>query len=100
MGKLRTVFQELDTNGDGHMSHEEFMQLMQDKLLKTWLVTLDINVTELDHLFTLIDQDDSGSISIDEFVNELPRLKGPASGADVKIILKMLRHMQKNLLQS
>merc|ERR1712014_189178 len=97
MGKLRTVFQELDTNGDGHMSHEEFMQLMQDKLLKTWLVTLDINVTELDHLFSLIDQDDSGTISIEEFVGELPRLKGPASGADIKILLKMLRKMERKL---
>jgi len=95
--KLRHVFEEADTSGDGMVSYDEFQTVLDDEEFKAVLTMLDLQVHEVSGLFDLLDDGD-GCISFEEFVSGVVRLKGQAQAVDVVTILyenqKMVRKLQ------
>lgn len=80
--KLTEIFRELDETGDGFLTLEEFMPLITDELLTTWLMTLEIDTHDLAHLFGILDTGDN-KIDIQEFTAGMSRVRGPAKSIDV-----------------
>eukprot|EP00747_Dinoflagellata_sp_TGD_P047943 gnl/TRDRNA2_/TRDRNA2_145310_c0_seq1.p1 gnl/TRDRNA2_/TRDRNA2_145310_c0~~gnl/TRDRNA2_/TRDRNA2_145310_c0_seq1.p1 ORF type:complete len:612 (+),score=95.64 gnl/TRDRNA2_/TRDRNA2_145310_c0_seq1:41-1837(+) len=96
VGKLQEVFKELDRSGDGSLSRCEFEPLINDALLQTWLNTLDIDTFDLEHLFEILDSGD-GNIDMQEFIQGMSRVRGPAKSIDVLKLQCTVDHLKTNL---
>lgn len=89
--KLAKVFKRIDTSGDGQLRIDEFQAVMANPEVKGWLSSLDLQVHDVDGLFQLLDNGD-GSITYDEFLAGMLRLKGQARSLDV---VALSRHCDK-----
>merc|ERR1712217_411645 len=80
------VFNELDTNHGGALSLEEFEKHIDDDKIQAYLKTLEIDVSQVRTLFTLLDVDRTGEVDIDEFVGGCLRLRGGATSMDLAVL--------------
>mmetsp|Transcript_36640 Transcript_36640/g.105613 ORF Transcript_36640/g.105613 Transcript_36640/m.105613 type:complete len:338 (+) Transcript_36640:259-1272(+) len=85
-GKLRSMFEVMDTSGDGRLSIEEFHRVYEKPEAKTLMKMLDIHIGDIDRLFEILDDGD-GRITFEEFLEGLLRLKGNARSMDVVAIM-------------
>eukprot|EP00746_Dinoflagellata_sp_MGD_P139000 gnl/MRDRNA2_/MRDRNA2_72537_c0_seq1.p1 gnl/MRDRNA2_/MRDRNA2_72537_c0~~gnl/MRDRNA2_/MRDRNA2_72537_c0_seq1.p1 ORF type:complete len:529 (-),score=71.05 gnl/MRDRNA2_/MRDRNA2_72537_c0_seq1:65-1588(-) len=83
---LRTLFEEMDTDGTASISLEELNMLLVDPRAKTWLGVLELEINEVTGLFNLLDDGD-GQVSFDEFISGVMRLKGSAKNIDLITLL-------------
>jgi len=81
--KMTDLFMALDESGDGSLEYPEFEIIAQNPDVKTWLASMDIETDDLHTLFKLIDFDGSGSITVEELIARIPRIKGAARSIDV-----------------
>jgi len=73
----------LDEDGNGELDQEEFTNLIHTPNFSFKLRLLGIFEDEAESLFDLMDADSSGSVSPEEFIAGLQKLKGPAKGQDL-----------------
>jgi hypothetical protein len=92
---LRRVFSALDVSGDGFLTHDEFQSLMQKDEVVNLLWYLEINIEGLEMFFKMLEKaGGSGTVTLDDFIDNCFKLKGMASSLDVALIgfdLKLLR---------
>jgi len=73
----------LDEDGSGELDFEEFQKLIHTATFSFKLRLLGIFEDEAESLFELMDADGSGTVSPEEFIAGLQKLKGPAKGQDL-----------------
>merc|ERR1719456_1666728 len=56
--------------------------------VKLWLESLDIETDDLLTLFLLIDVDGDGTLTLEELLSQIPRLRGAARGIDMLAMRK------------
>jgi len=82
MRQLEDFFKEADKSSDGLVDRDEFEQMLQKPNVRLWLRSMGLVVNEYVALFNLIDSG-SGSISFQEFMDGVQRLKGNARSIDM-----------------
>lgn len=96
---VRSLFEESDADGSGQVSKEEFMRVLANEEMVAHLNSLGLHTDEAHGLFELLDDDDSGFMEVDEFVNGILRLKGAAKAVDMVTLLyenkKIYRKLNK-----
>jgi len=83
---LRTVckiFGSIDGNEDMAISKDEFMEHLNNGALDLYFQAVDLSREQGEGLFTLLDVDASGALSVEEFVRGCIRLRGPARAVDL-----------------
>jgi len=75
---LRAVFTEIDTRKSKQVSMPELKEAMSEKKLASFMESMDISTKDIWTLFMLLDADESGEISLEEFVSGCMQLEGPA----------------------
>jgi len=93
--KLREVFMEADESGDGTVNKEEFESLIHNPRARAGLSAMELEMHEVEGLFQLLDDGD-GTVSFDEFLKGVVKLKGQARSQDVLAIL----HESKKLMHA
>jgi hypothetical protein len=88
--KMSALFEALDHSQDGALTFDEFEIITHVPEVKTWLASMEVETDDLHVLFNLIDDDNNGSISIDELVSRVPRIKGAARSVDLLALIKRL----------
>lgn len=83
---MQRVFEELDANGSGTLTLEEFERQLEDENVLTFLSTLELDITQVRTLLTLLDRDQNGEVDIEEFITGCLRLKGGAKSLDMAIL--------------
>ena len=88
--KMTKLFKHADHSGDGHVTEEEFLTLFEeDATVKLWLAAQDLDVVDLHELFLeLAGRDDT--ITAEEMIAGVKRLKGFAKASDVQGLIKDL----------
>eukprot|EP00933_Yihiella_yeosuensis_P064998 TRINITY_DN6859_c0_g1_i1.p1 TRINITY_DN6859_c0_g1~~TRINITY_DN6859_c0_g1_i1.p1 ORF type:complete len:321 (+),score=41.65 TRINITY_DN6859_c0_g1_i1:57-965(+) len=76
--KLKHIFYEIDDDGSNFITINEFEYAMRDERMSAFLSTIDIEISDAWTLFTLLDEDLSGFIDLEEFVSGCLLLKGSA----------------------
>lgn len=85
--QMRVMFQHFDANGSGTLTEKEFEFFLSKPDFQLQLRSLGIHPTEAHGLFKLLDGDQSGVVSIEEFLSGCLRLKGTAKAVDMLTLL-------------
>jgi hypothetical protein len=96
MKKVKMLFNHLDEDGDGLVSLEEFRSILEDPPVKMWLAAMELNVNDIDTVFSLLDDGD-GKLTPEELVAGVSRLKGVAKSIDVVKMEQRMGSMLENL---
>ncbi|OLP92891.1 Sodium channel protein type 11 subunit alpha [Symbiodinium microadriaticum] len=83
VAKMSELFHEADTSGDGKLDFEEFKQILKKHEVKVWLSAMELDVSNVKELFTL--------------VQGVSRLRGSGRAQDVRKILEMSEQMKHDL---
>jgi len=84
---LKKLFHMFDYDMDGNLTQGEFTELLKHKDVDVCLQSLDIRPSQANHLFALIDEDQSGVVEIDEFLKGFDRLQGTLKAIDFATFL-------------
>ena len=85
MALERPRFRAADDDGDGNLSHEEFVEAMSLPSVQGFLTSLDVSIRDCRPLFDILDDGD-GLITIAEFCRGLMQLKGQARALDIVVL--------------
>ncbi|CAE8616512.1 unnamed protein product [Polarella glacialis] len=77
------IFMTAGKDSDSEMTKEEFEKLSCSSAMNTYCHEVGMTLDEAENLFEFLDRDDSGSVSIAEFVQGCLRLRGPAKALDL-----------------
>jgi len=97
---LESIVEELhanDRDGSGDLSQKEFKKLIRIPSLVKKLGLLGIGVDEAESLFEIMDVNQSGSVTPEEFIAGLQKVKGPAKGQDM---VQLICYAQRQVIRS
>lgn len=110
--KMKRLFEIADADGNGTLDREEFADICKDKILITWMGSMELDIHDSNLVFTLItgreeggdaDEDDDAALTLDQLVDHMSKMKGPARGielAEVRHECRQLRTMIKHICNS
>lgn len=81
--KLQEIFIEMDLDVSQSLTVGEFEHAMQDQRVVAYFNTLGLDFADIATLFVLLDRDQSGALTLDEFILGCMRLKGEARSLDI-----------------
>jgi hypothetical protein len=87
---LSQLFMEIDLDGSGELSREEFFSSLKNKKVKQMLDIMEMKVVELEEVWEVLDDGD-GLLTIKEFTDGIRRMKGEAKAKDVADVIKKLK---------
>eukprot|EP00933_Yihiella_yeosuensis_P047036 TRINITY_DN42688_c0_g1_i1.p1 TRINITY_DN42688_c0_g1~~TRINITY_DN42688_c0_g1_i1.p1 ORF type:complete len:237 (-),score=45.90 TRINITY_DN42688_c0_g1_i1:73-756(-) len=99
-GTIRNIFNMFDEDKSDSVSYVEFMEKLEEDECVSMLASLQIEVHDAWTLLRLIDQDSSGEVDMDEFVDGILKLRGPAKAthmAEARYENKMMRRKIKEM---
>jgi len=86
LAKMSLLFDEADTSGDGRLDLEEFKSILDDYEVKIWLAAMDLDVSDVEELFQMLDDGQDGRLSAEELVRGVAKLRGVARAMDLRKI--------------
>lgn len=90
---LAELFLEIDVDGSGELTGDEFFGALKNSKVKQMLELLEIQPAELEEVWNVLDDGD-GFLTIKEFTTGLRRMRGQAKAKDMADTIKRLRHAQ------
>eukprot|EP00931_Biecheleriopsis_adriatica_P104093 TRINITY_DN78832_c0_g1_i1.p1 TRINITY_DN78832_c0_g1~~TRINITY_DN78832_c0_g1_i1.p1 ORF type:complete len:631 (+),score=132.21 TRINITY_DN78832_c0_g1_i1:58-1893(+) len=84
---VRELFYEADLDESGQIGWTEFQKQLDNKHMLEFFHNIDVDISEAESVFRLMDYDGSGSIDLDEFLNGCLNLKGPAKAIDTSALI-------------
>mmetsp|Transcript_118099 Transcript_118099/g.252366 ORF Transcript_118099/g.252366 Transcript_118099/m.252366 type:complete len:583 (-) Transcript_118099:107-1855(-) len=96
--ELRNVFAEIDSDGSGTLSREEFFTAVQtnDNVIQKFKV-LEIGPGQVDEIWELIDTG-CGEIHVDQFAESLRAMQAGAKAKDSFSIVRRVMHVNRNMV--
>jgi len=93
---MREVFEEMDGDGKGTISLDEFEEKLKDERVIAYFNVLQLDVSDATVLFQLIDDDHSNEVGIDEFLVGCYKLQGQSRALDMKIMQQEVHFLQEH----
>lgn len=90
--QIRKVLKQFDSSGDGQLSRDEFLEIIQDVRVRTLLSALGIDIHDAHLVFDLTDDGD-GTIGANEMVKGFRRLKGWARSLDLLALTNLTKEV-------
>lgn len=80
---LKGVFREIDADTSNMITFLELEEALSQKKLSSFMESMDISTQDIWTLFMVLDADESGEISLEEFVEGCMQLQGPAQSVQL-----------------
>merc|ERR1711959_353091 len=94
---VREIFAGPDGMLSGGISWDEFQRKLETPAMREYFKALDVDPSEAEGLFRLLDLDNSGSIDAEEFLNGCLRLHGPAKALDLALLMREVRRIESKI---
>lgn len=94
---LTDLLEEIDAEGTGVISREDLQEAFKSEQVRYYFSVLDIDVTDSNYLFDMLDLDRSGEVDMEEFVSGCLRLKGNAKSIDIHTLMYEIKLMIKQM---
>mmetsp|Transcript_111358 Transcript_111358/g.325744 ORF Transcript_111358/g.325744 Transcript_111358/m.325744 type:complete len:738 (+) Transcript_111358:105-2318(+) len=94
---LTDLLEEIDSEGTGVISREDLEEAFKSEQVRYYFSVLDIDVTDSNYLFDMLDLDRSGEVDMEEFVSGCLRLKGNAKSIDIHTLMYEIKLMIKQM---
>jgi len=95
LASLAEIFLEIDVDGSGELTSDEFFGALRNKKVKQMLDVLDVQASELEEVWYVLDDGD-GLLTIKEFTTGIRRMRGQAQAKDLADTVKRLRHATRS----
>lgn len=92
--KMEAFVNMADASGDGALNFEEFSSVLKHEQVSMWLAGQGLEEKSPEILFTLLDLENKGVVSVDDIVNGVSRLKGAARSIDLVKMQYFYEHLQ------
>ena len=110
VAEMRDILLLIDSTSSGSISHAELMSVLEYPTVRSCFGSIGLDSHDVERLYALIDETDSGEIKIVDLLEALMRLKGEARSIDVHAVwqeakkIKALiadqdKHLQGQLIQ-
>jgi len=83
MNSLEDIFAESDEDGSGEIDRKELQGMLRNPRVRDRLKMLDIPLKDFDNLFSLLDDQGTGSVPIGKYFRGASRLRGQATACDL-----------------
>jgi len=93
---MREVFEEMDIDDSGMINESEFETRLNDERVIAYCGHMKLDVSDARALFRLMDYDQSGEVSIDEFLDACLRLQGESRRIDMKMMQSELKYLSES----
>ncbi|CAE7409186.1 Scn11a [Symbiodinium sp. CCMP2592] len=87
---IQAFFHAVDVNHNGEISLDELRFFLDDATMEAFFRTLGFDVYDKQRFMELLDVDDSGEVSYEEFLEGCMRYRGVAQGVDVHTVIRHL----------
>merc|ERR1712224_471428 len=95
--EVKRLCYEIDADGSGTISWEEFEVMIHDKRVRAYFSMLDLDVKHAEQFFLMLsDMAESKDVSIEFFVEGCMMLKGGATSIDLHMVSVQLRVVEKH----
>merc|ERR1719221_2298647 len=94
---MRKIFETVDQDGSGEISQDEMKSKMQDGEVSSYFAALGVDAKQVSQLFRLLDMDDSGTITREEFLKGCLFLRGNAKSIDIAVVHQELKMLQDSM---
>lgn len=81
--KLQALFDEIDTDGSGEISYEEFRKVCNSPELHGFAASLEIDISDADLFFYTLSNRGQREVDIETFVVACIQMRGPAKSVDL-----------------
>jgi len=88
VSNVKSVFDQYDKNNSGMLNWDEFKDACDSKDMKTILASLEIDSSEAEGLFHLLDVKETGHVTPQEFAIGCVRLSGTSKALDLGILMR------------
>merc|ERR1712146_164121 len=92
---MRSIFDEMDTDGSGCVNTKEFERRLDDERVIAYFNALKLDVSDARTMFALLDYDQSGEVDISEFLSGCYKLHGESRSLDVKIMQCRVQYLNE-----
>lgn len=96
---LTNLFLDLDEDGNGELTRRELKDALKLDHIRSRLQLLGFEPTEAMELLEFLDEDCSGTVALEEFVDGLNRMKGAASAKELYLVFKKICSVQRAQVQ-
>jgi len=96
VSKMQKLLMEADSSCDGIIQKDEWVSVLQNPKIQTWLAAQELEVSNPDALFEYLSGGDGG-ISADELIAGVARLKGPARSMDMVAMMHKTQDIDTQL---
>jgi len=84
--KMLRLFKHADKDDQGFLSRSGLRRVLRSPAIRTWLSSMNLDCTDSDLLFDLIDVAGVGRITLEDLEHGVASLRGPARSIDVKAL--------------
>eukprot|EP00931_Biecheleriopsis_adriatica_P052251 TRINITY_DN30378_c0_g1_i2.p1 TRINITY_DN30378_c0_g1~~TRINITY_DN30378_c0_g1_i2.p1 ORF type:complete len:1630 (+),score=356.30 TRINITY_DN30378_c0_g1_i2:150-5039(+) len=95
---LRKVFSEADDDGSGLLDKAEFLKIFESPSTKKKFESLGVEAADVEDLFSIIDEDESGEVTIEEVITAFIKLRDPKKAGErgLALLRKMFEKADLN----
>jgi len=98
INRVHELFITADDDHSGRISWIEFAKQLENPEMVEYFKSIDLDMSEAEHLFELLDVHNIGAITSEEFVNGCLRMRGPARAYDVASHARWQRRVTQRML--
>lgn len=86
LSSLGELFQAIDIDDNGFITRDEFDECLKQEKFMAFFRAIKLDYRDAQLLFDLLDSDQSGKVTVDEFIDGCAKLQGEATALETKVL--------------